>query len=187
MILIIKNMVCNRCIMVVKQQLDHLGIPYEHVRMGEVVLSQPATEKQLEDLRKELRTVGFELLDDKKAALISRIRSLIIQLIHQPDFDENNRKLSSIISDELKMDYSYISNLFSSTEGITIERYAILQKIEYVKELLKYDELNLNEIAFKLGYSSVQHLSLQFKKITGLTPTQFKNLQDGSRQSLDSI
>ena len=94
MILTIKNMVCNRCIMVVKHQLDHLGIPYENVRLGEVVLSQPATEKQLEDLRKELRIVGFELLDDKKAALISRIRSLIIQLIHQPDFDEKNRKLS---------------------------------------------------------------------------------------------
>lgn len=187
MVLTIKNMVCNRCIMVVKQQLEDSGLAYESVRLGEAVLSQPATKEQLDNLKGKLASVGFELLDDKKLAIISRIKSLIIQLIHQKEADEINKKLSVLVSAEMNMDYTYLSALFSSTEGITIEKYAILQRIERVKELLVYDELNLNEIAFKLGYSSVQHLSLQFKKVTGLTPTQFKKLQDNSRKPLDSV
>lgn len=178
-------MVCNRCIMVVKQQLEASDIPYETVRLGEAILTAPLSPPKQTLLKDKLAEVGFELLDDKRSALITRIKALIIDSVHHnPD---NAKKLSAMLTDELHMDYNYLSSLFSATEGVTIEKFAILQRIERVKELLVYDEMNLNEIAFEMGYSSVQHLSLQFKKTTGLTPSQFKKQRDIQRQSLDNL
>lgn len=180
-------MVCDRCVMVVKKQLDESGILYRNVQLGEVELTEPPFESQIHELREKLEENGFELLDDKKSKTVERIKNIIISLIHGKDADEFNLKLSAVLEDKLKMDYNYLTTLFSSVEGITIEKYAILQRIEKVKELLKYDEKSLSDIAFELGYSSVQHLSQQFKKITGLTPSHFKELKENNRKPLDKI
>lgn len=185
--LFIKNMVCDRCILVVREQLDKCGIDYNNIQLGEVELTSPITNEQLEALRPQLSQLGFELLDDKKSAIITRIKTAVIRLIHNNEIAELNKKLSVLLSEKLGMDYHYLSTLFSSTEGVTIEKYVILQRIEKAKELLIYDEMNLNEIADTLGYSSVQHLSQQFKKITGLTPTHFKKLKENRRKPLDQV
>ncbi|HEX6914820.1 MAG TPA: AraC family transcriptional regulator [Chitinophagaceae bacterium] len=183
----VKNMVCDRCIMVVRNELDQLGLDYKNVQLGEVELdSEPAAEA-IEHLREKLSGLGFELLDDRKAALINQIKTTIINLIHNSNSEELNKKISVILSEKLGKEYHYLSSLFSSTEGVTIERYIILQRIERAKELLIYDELTLNEISWQLGYSSVQHLSLQFKKVTGMTPTEFKNLAVKNRKPLDQV
>lgn len=180
-------MVCDRCIMAVRQELDKTDIEYKNIQLGEVELSKPLEEDQKEKLSESLNSLGFELLDDRKSALIAQIKSTIIKMVHANELVESNKKLSVILSEKLGMDYHYISSLFSSIEGVTIEKYVILQRIERAKELLIYDELNLNEIADALGYSSVQHLSLQFKKITGLTPTYFKQMKEKNRKPLDKI
>ena len=180
-------MVCDRCILVVREQLDKCGIDYNNIQLGEVELTSPITNEQLEALRPQLSQLGFELLDDKKSAIITRIKTAVIRLIHNNEIAELNKKLSVLLSEKLGMDYHYLSTLFSSTEGVTIEKYVILQRIEKAKELLIYDEMNLNEIADTLGYSSVQHLSQQFKKITGLTPTHFKKLKENRRKPLDQV
>ncbi|ANE49925.1 AraC family transcriptional regulator [Flavisolibacter tropicus] len=185
--LYIKNMVCDRCIMAVRQELDKTDIEYKNIQLGEVELSKPLEEDQKEKLSESLNSLGFELLDDRKSALIAQIKSTIIKMVHANELVESNKKLSVILSEKLGMDYHYISSLFSSIEGVTIEKYVILQRIERAKELLIYDELNLNEIADALGYSSVQHLSLQFKKVTGLTPTYFKQMKEKNRKPLDKI
>lgn len=187
MTLYIKNMVCDRCILVVRQQLDRLDLPYHHIQLGEIELPGNPSAGKLQSLRESLHALGFELLDDKKSALVEKIKHIIIQLIHSMDERELTRKISVILQDKIKLDYHYLTGLFSAVEGITIEKYVILQRIEKVKELLKYDELNLSEIADKLGYSSVQHLSQQFKKITGLTTTHFKSLKDNQRKPLDKV
>ena len=186
-ILHIKNMVCDRCVMVVRQQLDQLQLPYQQIQLGQVELKEAPRAESLEQLRQLLEQQGFELLDDKKAKTVERIKTTIVSLIHGKDADEFNLKLSAMLQEKLGLDYHYLSSLFSSVEGITIEKYAILQRIEKVKELLMYDEKNLGEIAFEMGYSSTQHLSQQFKKITGLTPSHFKKLKDNKRKSLDKI
>lgn len=178
-------MVCNRCIMVVKQELEKMKLQSSHIDMGEVELKKQATEKQLKEFNERLKVLGFELLDDKKQRQIEKIKNLLINKVQSGDIGEHF-SLSVLLSNELHKDYSSISRLFSEVEGITIEQFFILQKIEKVKELLKYDELNLNEISFQLGYSSAAHLSAQFKKVTGLTPRNFKNI-GGSRNSLDKI
>jgi len=185
--LYIKNMVCDRCILVVGQQLDSAGLLYKNIQLGEVELEKAPSGEQLNGFSEKLQTFGFELLDDKKSTIVEKIKNTIIQLIHGTDEVEFNTKLSAILEEKLQLDYHYLSGLFSSIEGITIEKYAILQRIERAKELLMYDELTLNEIAFKLGYSSVQHLSQQFKKITGLTPSHFKQLKENKRKPLDKL
>ncbi|HEU0109915.1 MAG TPA: AraC family transcriptional regulator [Flavisolibacter sp.] len=185
--LLIKNMVCDRCIMVVRQQLDDAGIGYKQVQLGEVELAQQISSQQLDALKTRLSNLGFEVLDDRKSAIINKVKSSIIRIIHTNEAADMNMKLSVLLSEKLDMDYHYLSALFSSIEGITIEKYVILQRIERAKELLMYDEMTINEIADALGYSSVQHLSQQFKKITGLTPTHFKNLKDKKRKSLDEV
>src|SRR5215210_4253245 len=167
--LFIKNMVCDRCILMVKQRLTALSIDYTKVELGEIGLNKPLTDEQLLALKDELLQLGFELMDDRKASLVTQIKSCIIKYIHCDDDAVMNKKLSVLLSEKLKTDYNYLSALFSSIEGITIEKYVILQRIERAKELLAYNELSLNEIADKLCYSSVQHLSQQFKKVTGLT------------------
>jgi AraC family transcriptional regulator len=170
--LYIKNMVCPRCVKAVEQIVTDAGGAPLHIQLGEIVLKEPLSMKQLESVGIQLKELGFELLDDNLQQQIDKIKSIIIEHIH---YTEDRKFIfSEVLAKELHKEYSVISKLFSETEGITIEQYVIHQKIEKVKELLAYNEMNLNEISFKLGYSSVAHLSAQFKKTTGLTPTQFK-------------
>jgi AraC family transcriptional regulator len=184
--LYIRNMVCDRCVMAVRQVLNDEGIEYRHLQLGEVELSAQLSAEQLEILAVRLKSIGFELLDDKKSRIVEKIKSTIISIIHHSD-EELNLKLSALLTDRMGMDYHYLTTLFSSVEGITIEKYTILQRIEKVKELMMYNEMTLSEIAFDMGYSSVQHLSQQFKKVTGLTPTQFRELKENTRKPLDNI
>lgn len=179
-------MVCDRCILVIKEQLEKAGIGYISVSLGEVQLNNEPGPEQLDILNRNLTAIGFELLDDKKEKLVEKIKNIIISLIHRNE-DGNNKKLSAILEERLQLDYHYLSNLFSATEGSTIEKYTIRQRIERVKELLTYKELSLSEIADQMEYSSVQHLSQQFKKETGLTPTQFRDLKENTRKPLDKV
>lgn len=182
-------MVCPRCITAVEQEVEKLGVKPLTVVLGEVTLSQELSKEQQINFERNLSAIGFELLDDNRHRIIDRIKTLVIENIHHSNDLHAKENFSNIIARDLHRDYSYLSNLFSEVEGKTIEKYVIHQKIEKVKELIVYDELNLNEIAEKLGYSSVAYLSGQFKKITGLTPTQFKQLGSSNRdrKSLDSI
>ncbi len=180
-------MVCNRCIKVVKDEFEKLNIQIEDIELGKVSISSPLKESILSEINDVLNNNGFELIDDKKSKLIDHIKTLIIAEVHHEKNKLASINSSEFISKEVGYDYSYLSHLFSSVEGITIEKYIINQKIEKVKELLVYDELSLNEISFQLGYSSVQHLSNQFKKITGLTPSHFKKLKDNKRKPLDEV
>jgi AraC-like DNA-binding protein len=179
-------MVCNRCKWVVKTELEKLGHETMVVNLGEVELKNEASPQQLQDIEKKLEEFGFELISDKSSALIERIKTLIIELAQQPG-ELEKQNLSQYLSRQLHKDYSALSKLFSEVTGITIEQYFILQKIERAKELMVYDELSLTQIAWELGYSSVAHLSSQFKKVTGLTPRHFKNLKHKQRNSLDEI
>lgn len=185
--LYIKNMVCDRCTLVVKQQLDKLGLNYNHIQLGEVELTATPTKQQLQTLQADLHAIGFELLDNKKSTTVEKIKNTIIHLVHHAGDDPSPLKLSVLLEEKLRMDYHYLTTLFSSVEGITIEKYAILQRIEKAKELLMYDELSLGQIADQLGYSSVQHLSQQFKKTTGLTPSHFKQLKENKRKPIDKV
>lgn len=182
-------MVCNRCKIVVKQELEKLGLTPEKIELGEVQLREAAlTGEQLELVDRSLAAVGFERIDDRKARMIEAIKKKVIQKIHGVDQIDRKFNWSDIIAEELHYDYAYLSTLFSSVEGITLEQYIIRQKIEKAKELLLYDEFNLSEIAGKLGYSSVAHLSSQFKKITGFTPSELKKARGESvRRPLDSV
>ncbi len=180
-------MVCDRCVMVVKQELDKAGFRYSNIQLGEITLNTEPGNEQLKQLRDNLQKLGFEMLDDKKSQIVEQVKNAIVTLIHGNKEAEFNIKLSALLAEKLNLDYHYLSTLFSSIEGITIEKYAILQRIEKVKELLMYDEKTLSEIAYELGYSSVQHLSVQFKKITGLTPSHFKQLKENKRRPLDKL
>jgi len=182
----IKNMVCNRCIKAVEHELEKLKIVPVKVTLGSVELKKELDNQTTELFRKALIENGFELIDDKKSLVIEKIKTLVIELVHYQKEKGRHINLADFIASEIGYDYSYLSNLFSSVEGITIEKYAINQKIERVKELLVYDELNLNEITFQMGYSSVQHLSNQFKKITGLSPTHFKKIKNKKRKPLEA-
>lgn len=181
----IKNMVCPRCIMAVENVLDEMKISAVEVRLGEVLLNNELNDSELSEFKTKIEQLGFELLDDKNASLINKIKSIIISQIQNDQ--PQNTNLSDLISFELNKEYSQLSKLFSTTTGMTIEHFAILQKIEKVKELLVYDELSLKEIAYQLGYSSSAHLSAQFKKVTGLTPSGFKNLGNLERKVLNEI
>ena len=178
-------MVCPRCISAVELTLNNMGIEPLNVSLGEIKLSAELSEAQQLDFADKLTVLGFELLDDSKKQLIVRIKSIIIDHIHQ--LDNAKFVFSDVLSDQLNKEYSSLSKLFSSTEGITIEQFIILQKIEKAKELLVYNEMTLSEIANKLGYSSVAHLSSQFKKNIGLTPSQFKQQGISLRKHLDEI
>lgn len=184
--LYIKNMVCNRCKLVVQQELDKLEIESSKVTLGEVETTKELSKEKINQLSNNLTALGFELLDNSKQQLIEKIKNVIIEKVHHSQ-QENNHNYSEILSKSLHKDYSYISSLFSEVEGITIEKYIISQKIEKVKELIIYDELSLSQIAYKLGYSSVAHLSNQFKKVTGLTPSHFKQVGKNKRKPIDKI
>jgi len=184
--LFIKNMVCNRCIMVVQQELEKLGLDVKRITLGEVTLGKELTSEKRKQIESVLIPLGFEVIDDKKSRIIEKIKNIIINLVHHHDNDTRTN-LSELLSRELHHDYNYLSNLFSEVEGTTIEKYFIAQKIEKVKELLVYDELSLSEIAYRLNYSSVAYLSNQFKKVTGLTPSHFKQIREDKRKPLDKV
>ncbi|MCT4317784.1 helix-turn-helix domain-containing protein [Elizabethkingia anophelis] len=184
--LFIKNMVCNRCILVVQNELDKLGIETSNIKLGEVSLVKDLTKKEREAIENVLDPLGFQVIDDKKSRMIEKIKNVIIELVHHQDNDVKTN-LSDVLSDALHNDYNYLSNLFSDIEGTTIEKYFIAQKVEKVKELLVYDELSLSEIADRMNYSSVAYLSNQFKKVTGLTPSHFKQIREDKRKPLDKV
>lgn len=173
----IKNMVCPRCVRVVREELERLDLPVGEVELGEAGFSRKITDAELAGVRTALEENGFELLDDRKQRLVEQLKQLIIEMIHTGSTDkkphENN---SAYIARKLGHDYNSLSSLFSASENLTIEKYIILQKAERVKELLAYGELSLSEIAYQLDYSSVAHLSAQFKKVTGLSPSHFRKI-----------
>ena len=184
--LFIKYMVSIRCKMMVRAELEKLGLHHLKVELGEVEIKENISIEQREQLRSALLLSGLELMDDKKAILIQKIKNSIVEMIHYAEeLPKTNN--SDFISEKLGYDYTYLANLFSEVTGITIEHYIIIHKIERAKELLLYDELNLTEISYRLNYSSVAHLSNQFKKITGLTPTFYKNLKHKKRNTLENV
>lgn len=172
--------------MLVKDELIKFGLHPKSVELGEVEVTEEMDNKKKEQLNNILQSFGFELIDDKKSQIIEKIKNAIVDLVHHSG-EHLTTNFSQHISAKLHHDYNYLSNLFSEIEGTTIEKYLIAQKIEKAKELLKYDELNLTEISYRLGYSSVAHLSSQFKKITGLTPSHFKQAGQNKRKSIDKI
>jgi AraC-like DNA-binding protein len=179
-------MVCIRCKMVVKTELEKLGLHFNTVELGEAEVMEEMTPEQLDKLGIALKKTGLELMDDKKSILVERIKAIIIELVHYTD-EQIKINLSDHLSEKLNYDYTYLANLFSEVKGTTIEQFYLSHKIEKVKELLVYDELNLTEIADKLHYSSVAHLSNQFKKMTGLTPSHFKNLKLKRHSALGNV
>lgn len=186
----IRNMVCNRCIMVVSDILNKSGLTVTNISLGEVTIAEESPPAEsLAAVDTDLLAVGFERIDDKKARLIEKMKNLIIANIHHTDSLELKINWSAFLVDELHYEYNYLSGLFSSVEGITLEQYIIHQKVEKAKELLFYGELNAGEISDRLGYSSIQHFSAQFKKITGLTPSAFKKSRtiEQSRKSIDKV
>lgn len=185
-IIYIKNMVCDRCIATVESDLNDLNLGYRNVSLGRVELEKELTMVEKEQLSDILKKQGFELLESKNSRVLEEIKTLLRKWVEKAE-DRPNVNVSEHLSKEIGQEYSYLSTLFSSVEGITIEKYLILIKVEKVKELMLYDELTISEIAYKLGYSSVQHLSNQFKKETGLTPTQWRKIQPGDRVSIDQV
>ncbi len=181
----IKNMVCNRCIMVVSNIFHEVGIEQVNVQLGKVTINEPIPVDKLELIEHQLKNVGFETINDSKSRFIEHVKNSIIELIYNQTADIRVN-LSDYLTDKLNLDYNYLSTLFSSVEGTTIEKYMINLKIERVKELLVYDEKTVNEIAYELGYSSAAHLSGQFKKVTGFTPSYFKNLGEHKRKSIEN-
>ena len=184
--LYIKNMVCSRCKMAVRSEIERAGFLPGSVELGEVEIKGELAKPQLETLNASLKALGFEMIDNKKIQTIEKIKNAIVTLVHHSDFDVKTN-LSTYITSILHQDYNYLSNLFSEVEGTTIEKYFITNKIEKVKELLVYDELTLSEIADRLGYSSVAYLSNQFKKITGFTPSYFKSLKEHKRKNIEEL
>ena len=184
--LYIKNMVCDRCKMVVKSELEKLGLHVLSLELGEVEVENSISQKTKLEINKTLQQFGFALIDDKKSKIIEKIKTLIIELIYTKS-GKLVTNFSDFLTEHLNKDYNSVSRLFSEVEGITIEKYFIAQKIERVKELLVYDELSLTEIADQLNYSSVAHLSAQFKKVTGFTPSYFKEIKEKKRSTLDAV
>jgi AraC-like DNA-binding protein len=179
-------MVSVRCKMVVISELDKLGLHYRNLELGVVDVTDACTKEQLRRLKDALLLTGLELMEDKKAILVERIKVIIIQMIHYSD-EPLKTNFSDYLSEIMKMDYTFLSTLFSEITGKTIEHYIIANKIERVKELLLYDEINLTEISYRLHYSSVAHLSNQFKKVTGMTPTQYGQMKSNSRIYLNKL
>jgi AraC-like DNA-binding protein len=179
-------MVSNHCKLAVKEELKKLGLHYIVVDLGEIEIMEDITSEQRELLKIALLNSGFELMDDKKAVMIERIINVIIDMVHHTS-ELIKVNFSDYLSKKLNLDYTYLSNMFSEVKGITIQQFIIIHKVEKIKELMIYDELNLTEISYKLNYSSVAHLSNQFKKITGLSPTHFKQLKDKRRIPIEEI
>ena len=179
-------MVCIRCKMVVKDELTKLGLRYTNVELGEADIMETISAEQHDLIKEALLKSGLELMDDKKSVLIQKIKNVIVELVHYSD-EPLTIKFSEYLSHNLHHDYTYLANLFSEVQGTTIEKFFIAHKIERVKELLVYDELNLTEIAYQMHYSSVAHLSAQFKKVTGLTPSYFKQLKEKRRNMLENM
>lgn len=184
--LFIKNMVCNRCILTVENIFKENNIPYNAVSLGEVDLKRYLSKDEITSIEVSLHKVGFELIESRVNKIIEDIKQAVLEHISL-GLDSQNQKLSSFITNKITYDYSYLSDLFSSVEGKTIEQYFILQRIERVKELLVYDQLSLTEISYQTGFSSVHHLSSQFKKVTGLTPSHFKKIGIEKRKALDHL
>lgn len=184
--LIIRNMVCDRCRTAVARVLDDQGLPVKYIELGEVELLHEVQDSEREALRVALQAEGFDLVDDRDAVTIARIKAAIVQLVHHDGELEGRVKLGEHLSAMLHKEYSGLSALFTQVEGITIEQYFLLQRLERVKELIKYGELTMSEIADRVGFSSVAHLSTQFKKLTGMTPTAFKEI-GGGRMPLDQV
>jgi YesN/AraC family two-component response regulator len=180
-------MVSIRCKMVVKAELAKLGIQYSSVELGKVELPKSISPEKLNTLDLALKKSGLELIDDKKSTLIEKIKNVIVEMIHYDDDEELRVNFSDYLTEKLNYNYTYLANLFSEVQGITIEHFIILHKIEKVKELLVYNELTLTEIAWKMHYSSVAHLSNQFKKVTGLSPSHFKKLKQKRRSTLEGL
>jgi len=179
-------MVSLRCKMMVKEELHKLGLPYEAIDLGVVEMREHITEEKRQLLKTNLLRSGLELLDDKKSILIEKIKNVIVEMVHYSD-ELPKANYSDYISEKLGYDYTYLSNIFTEVKGITIQQFIIINKIEKVKELLLYDELNLTEISYKLHYSSVAHLSNQFKKITGISPSFFKKLRKKRKENLENM
>lgn len=182
----IKHMVSNRCKIVVKEELKKLGLHFIVVDLGEVEIMENISAEQREQIRTALRTSGFELMDDKRAILIEKIKTAIIEMVHHSN-EPIKVNFSDYLSEKLNHNYTYLANLFSEVQGTTIEHFIIAHKIERIKELIIYDELNITEIAWKMNYSSVAHLSTQFKKVTGLSPSHFRQLKDKRRSSIEDV
>ena len=180
-------MVCDRCIRAVRGIFERGGVELVSVELGKVQTKQEIRADLIAQIRTALADEGFEWLDDRKVRLVAEMKALIIQLVQQGELDEMKENLSTYLSSRLHRDYTQLSQLFSQIENTTVEQFFILQKIEKVKEWLVYDEYTLSEIAFRLGYSSVAHLSAQFKKVTGFTPSAFRQLKDHHRKPLDKI
>lgn len=183
--LAIKNMVCQRCVTAVENILQTANIPFKEVELGTIEFQTNPSSTNLQLIDTELQKIGFEIITDNKLNIVNSIKLTLLDYLN--NHIQANVKLSTFISDKLNISYQLLSTLFSEHEQLTIEKYFIQLKIEKVKELLSYNEMNLKEIAFTLNYSSVAHLSKQFKEITGITPTEFKNSSDKNRQTLDSI
>lgn len=186
MLLRIKNMVCDRCVMVVRTELERAGCRVLAVRLGEAEVEGGLSPGEKTRLAERLEALGFELLEDRRARMIEAVKRAVIELVRAEEVMPDVR-LSEYLQERLRVDYRQISTLFSETEGRTVEKYFIAQKIERVKELLVYDELSLGEIAFRLGYSSVAHLSAQFKQVTGMTPSRYKLMGSAGRRTIDSV
>lgn len=184
--LYIKYMVSLRCKMMVKEELKKLGLHFIFVNLGEVEIMEDLSEEKRVELKNALLQSGLELMDDKRAILIEKIKNLIIEMIHYSD-EMIKVNLSDYLSEKLNHDYTYLANLFSEVQGTTIEHFMISHKIERIKELIIYDEMNISEIAWKMNYSSVAHLSNQFKKVTGLSPSHFKQLKDKRRIPIEYV
>jgi AraC-like DNA-binding protein len=184
--LFLKYMVSTRCKMLVKAELEKLGLHYKTVELGEADIEENISVAEWNELNNALKKSGIELMDDKKSILIERIKNVIVELVHYAE-EPLLINFSNYLSQKLNHDYTYLANLFSESQGITIEHFHILHKIERIKELLIYDELSITEIAWKMGYRSVSHLSTQFKKITGLTPSFFKKIKQKRRGALEDI
>ena len=183
----IKHMVCPRCIRAVQEEVKRAGLQIDSIKLGEVLLKSRPDDSQFLELQENLNKQGFEIISDQKSNIINRIKTEIINVIHHEAELPLHMNFSSYLSEKLGSDYSNLSSLFSAIEGITIEKYIILQKIEKIKELIVYNELTFSEIAYKLGYSSSQHLSTQFKKTTGLSPSHFKKIKGIRRKPIDHV
>jgi AraC-like DNA-binding protein len=184
--LYIKYMVSNRCKLAVKEELKKLGLHFIVVDLGEVEVMENLTDDQREQVKVALLNSGFELMDDKRSILIERIKNVIIEMVHISD-EVIKTNFSNFLSEKLNHDYTYLANLFSEVQGTTIEQFIISHKIERIKELIIYGEFNITEIAWKMNYSSVAHLSNQFKKVTGLSPSHFKQLKDKRRSPIEDV
>jgi AraC family transcriptional regulator len=180
-------MVCDRCQMIVRQQIENLGFTVERVALGQAEITPDPDEKQMQLISAALKVPGFELINKETDRTVEAIKNVVIELVHHSDLSELNISFSDLIAKRVGKDYAHLSRLFSNSQDTTIERFIIEQKVEKIKELIEYGELNLNEIAYQMGYSSSAHLSTQFKSVTGLTPSQFKASEKTDRKAIDKI